>query len=194
MNDLFAPQTAGPLTNVKSGSPEYQDTVVNRATRSLKPAYMQALGGLRNDMQGRGLWNSGIAALGEMDLQQDYLGKLSGITEDAAIRGADVAEENRRRSEERTWRVQDRDTQLAWLREQADRAESAANNSNWANLISGVAGAGGTALGYLWGGPAGAAVGGAAGSALKKPNYNLGGAGNMDFQMDPTLAAYLAGG
>lgn len=154
---LFDASTGGEKVNLTSGSPEYQSAIMEQTQRSLKPAYQAALKQTRQNFSNRGLMDSGIGLEGELGLQQDYLGKLASASTQAATRGADVGEENRRRLEQRSWAVEDRDKQLAMLKDQADRAESAAGADRWAGLIGGAAGA----LGSAVGGPLGGLLGNA---------------------------------
>lgn len=152
MNDLFASPTGAPATNLTSGSPEYQAAIMQGTQAGMKPAYISALNKMRQTFASRGLSDSGIAGAGEMGMAQDYAGQLGQAANRAAIQGADLAEQNRQRLENRSWQVQDRDTQLAYLKDQADKAEQAAANKQWMDLISGAAMAGGTAMAGPMGG------------------------------------------
>jgi hypothetical protein len=151
MNDMFDAPTGGGLTPITSGSPEYQKAIVGNTQASLKPAYTSALNRLRQSYASRGLLDSGLGAAAEMGMSQNYLGQIGDVANRAAIGGADLAENNRQRLEQRGWQVQDRDLQLQALRDQADRAERAAGQKQWADLIGGVAMAGGTAAGGPFG-------------------------------------------
>lgn len=189
---LFDAQTGGEKTNLTSGSPEYQSAIMDQTQRSLKPAYQAALQQTRQNFSNRGLMDSGIGLQGELGLQQDYLGKLANTATQAATRGADVGEENRRRLEQRSWAVEDRDKQLAYLKEQADRAEAAAGADRWAGLIGGAAGAAGSALG----GPLGGLLAGGVANTIAPRGQATPRAGNSlgvdtSLTMDPSLAAYL---
>lgn len=191
---LFDASTGGEKVNLTSGSPEYQSAIMEQTQRSLKPAYQAALKQTRQNFSNRGLMDSGIGLEGELGLQQDYLGKLASASTQAATRGADVGEENRRRLEQRSWAVEDRDKQLAMLKDQADRAEAQAGADRWAGLIGGAAGAAGTMIG----GPLGGMVAGGLTSQLLKPkgeatpSASSGGLGvDTSMSMDPALAAYL---
>ena len=141
-----APTGAAPGagTNLTSGSPDYQKAIVQGATQNLKPAYNQALQATDQNMSNRGLLDSGLGAQADLGLQQGYLNQLGQTATNAATQGADLAEQNRQREEQRQWQVQDRDTNLAYLKDQANQQQSNYNNGLWANLIgSGVGALGG---------------------------------------------------
>jgi hypothetical protein len=164
--DLFGAATGPGLDRPSSGAPgsdEYQQNIVNRTTRSLKPAYQSAMRGLDQQFASRGLQDSGLAGEAQMGLSQDYLDRLAGVSEDAATRGADVGEENRRRLEGRGWDVEDRNVKMDWLRQQSQEARDAAAQAQWADLLGGLAGAAGS---YVAGPIGGSLAGGAARSAL----------------------------
>ena len=111
------------------GTQGYENNIVSRATRNLKPAYQQAMGGLRQSYASRGLLDSGLEGQAEGDLSQGYLNNLGGIAEGAATHGADVNEENRRRVQQRGWQTQDRDIQMNWLQQQANQAKEQADQA-----------------------------------------------------------------
>jgi hypothetical protein len=166
---LFDAPTGGQATNLTSGSPEYQNAIVQNTTNKLKPAYQQALKSSQQSFSGRGLLDSGLGAQAELGLQQGYLGQIGDVATQAATQGADLAEQNRQREQQRGWQVEDRDLNLQMLRDQANQAQSNAGQAAWANLIgSGVGAAGRLAGGMLAGpaAPAGVAAGGAIGDAL----------------------------
>lgn len=176
MIDLFAAPTGASYDKPGSaavGTPGYEENIVSGAAKRLKPAYQQAMMGLDQNNASRGLLNSGIAAQSHGDLAENYLGQLSGIADQAETHSADIAEENRRAEQQRGWQVQDRDVQMKWLKDQADRQEQIAQANQWADLVGGAAGAVGGAVGTYYGGPAGGAALGAAGKGLgdsmKKP-------------------------
>lgn len=193
---LFEPATGGEAVNLKSGSPEYQAAILQNTQRSLKPLYQNALRNTRANIASRGLTDSGIALDSERNLQQGYLGQMADAATKAATGGADLAEENRRRLENRGWAVEDRDLALAQAREQMDRQEKMAGAQTWADLLGGAAMAGGTALGGpLAGWLAGTATKGA-GSAMARAAtprpYGVSGVGDVSAgKLDPSLAAYL---
>lgn len=177
MPGLFDAPTGGSAVNLQSGSPAYQDAIVQGAQRSLKPSYNNALKRTRQDFSGRGLLDSGLDAQAEMGLQEDYLGKLGDVATGAATKGADLAEHNRQREEERGWQTQDRDKEIERLNSIANQGRDDANANMWSNLIGGVAGAAGTALAGPLGG---ALVGGLTGAASRplKSSYVSAKSGN----------------
>ncbi len=140
---------AGPVASGPAGSPEYQNAIVQQTAQRLKPAYAKALQGTQQNFSGRGLLDSGLGAQAELGLQGDYLGKLGDTAETAATRGADLAERNRQREEERGWKVMDRDKQLEYLKDQANQNREAQGQQAWMNLIGGAASAAGGPLGSL---------------------------------------------
>lgn len=164
---LFDAPTGGEAVNLTSGSPEYQNAIMGNVQRQLKPAYQQALQQTRQNMSSRGLLDSGLGAQAELGLQQGYLNKAADVATQAATQGADVTEQNRRAQQQREWAVQDRDIQLAELRDQAHRAEEQAGADRWANLLGGAAGAAGTLVGTAVGGPLGGWLGGMLGNSTK---------------------------
>lgn len=193
---LFGPQTGGEQVNLQSGSPEYQQAITGQTQRQLAPIYRQALRQTRGNLQSRGLTDSGIALDAERGLQQNFLGQMADTATRAATGGADVAEQNRRRLQERGWQTEDRDMALAAEREAMNRREEMMGAQTWADLLGGAAGAAGTALGgplagWLFG-QGGKAAGGAMAprSTAQRP-YNVPGVGSTDIgTLDPTLAAY----
>lgn len=162
MPDLFsAPTGAGTPQALTSGSPEYQEAIVGQAERRLKPRYQQSLDSTRQRFASRGLMDSGLGAQAELGLRQAYLDQLGEVGTQAAIRGADVTEQNRRREQERGWQVEDRNMLEERLRRQADMEESRANNQIWGSLIGGAAGG--------FGGLAGQALFGALSGSNRQP-------------------------
>lgn len=144
-----APTGAQTQTQLVSGSPAYQQAIVDQTQKRLQPAYAHALRQTQQDFSGRGLLDSGLGAQAELGLQQGYLNQLGDVSNQAAIHGADLAEQNRQREETRGWQVADKNQQMDYAREQADNAASAAANKQWADLIGGTAGA----IGTVYGGP-----------------------------------------
>ena len=167
-----APTGAAPGagTNLTSGSPDYQNAIVQNTQRQLKPAYASALQQSNQDFSSRGLLDSGLGAQAQLGLQQGYLNNLGNTATNAATQGADLAEQNRQREEQRGWQVQDRDLNLQFLKDQANQQNENLGNQNWMNLIGQGAGAlgtmGGMALAGPIGGVAGRAVGQGVGSLL----------------------------
>jgi hypothetical protein len=197
---VFGAPTGAEKVNLQSGSPEYQQAIMGQAQRQLAPVYRNAMRQQRSNLQSRGLSDSGIAIGAEQALSQDFAGQLSDIAARAATGGADLAERNRQRLEERGWQVQDRDLALQAEKDAMDRRERMAGSQIWADLIGGAAGAAGSlAGGPLYGllaGPAAGAAGGAgaamASQAAKPKPYGVAGLGSTSVgRMDPTLAAYL---
>lgn len=131
-----------------AGSPEYQKGIVENAKATLQPQYKRAIMQARQGLQNRGLSRSGIALATEGDIGQQYRGELGRVAGEAATRSADLAEQNRRRLEERGWQ----ETDLAKAMEERKRAMEAeretADADRWANLIGAATGGAGTALGY----------------------------------------------
>lgn len=162
MNGLFDAPTGGSATNLTSGSPDYQNAIVNNTARQLKPAYAQALQQSNQQASDNGQLGGGINDANRLGLQQSYLGQIGNVATNAATQGADLAEQNRQREEQRGWQLQDRDTNLQYLRDQAQQQRDAADNAQWANLIGTVGGA----VGGMYGGPMGAAAGQKAGQGI----------------------------
>ncbi len=168
MIDIFGAPTGASLDKQDTsapGSAGYEQNIVQSAAKRLKPAYQQAMQGLDQSNASRGILNSGIAAQNQGDLAENYLGKLGDISGEAATHTADVNEENRRAQQQRGWQVQDRDVQMQWLKDQADRNQQQAQANQWADLVGGAAGA----VGGMYGGGLGAAAGQQLGQSLKKP-------------------------
>lgn len=138
---LFDAPTGGAAVNLTSGSPEYQNAVLGGFERRLKPAYASALKQTKQSFSDRGLGDSGLQRAAELGLQEDYLGKLSDATTGAAARGADVAEDTRRFNVNRS----DRQSQLDYLKQEAQQNREDAARREWMNLI----GQGGQAVGSM---------------------------------------------
>lgn len=191
--DIFgAPTGAGvdKPNGALAGSPEYEQNIVGRAARSLKPAYQSAMLGLDQAGASSGLLNSGVQETRRGMLGEHFLNRIGDTASGAATRSADIGEENRRATERRGWQVEDRDMQMEWLREQADSEERRAQAQQWADLIGGVAGAAGTVVGGVYGGAPGAALGAGAGQSLGNamaPGESYGSNGNSS---KPSLKGY----
>lgn len=162
--DFFGAPT-GPAApkydNLIAGSPEYTSAIVDQTAGNLRPYFQQAQRAQRQgQIGGGGETPEGVAQQGDLSLKEAYLGKLGDTSRMAAMKGADVGEENRRRQQSRDWLVQDRDYNAAILRDRENREEERANQAMWGNIISTAAGAAGS----YFGGP----VGGMAASAGAK--------------------------
>lgn len=184
---LFDAPTGGAAVNLTSGSPAYQNAIVQNTQRQLKPAYASALQQSNQDFSNRGLLDSGTAAGAELGLQQGYLNQLGNTATNAATQGADLAEQNRQREEQRGWQVQDRDLNLQYLKDQANQNQSNMGQQAWANLIGSAAGGVGGLAGTMFAGPVGGAAGTAAGSSLgslvkpKSNPYGVSGVGQSSY-------------
>ena len=163
-----APTGAAPGagTSLTSGSPDYQSAIVGNTMRQLQPAYAQALQGSDQSMSNRGLLDSGLGAQAQLGLQQSYLGQLGNVATNAATQGADLAEQNRQREEQRGWQVQDRDLNMQYLKDQANQQQQNLGNQQWSQLIGQGLGAVGGVAGSMYGGPVGGALGSQAGQGL----------------------------
>ena len=161
VNFFGAPTGAGsPRTaNLISGSPEYQEAIVEGQARQLQPYYRQA----SRDLGQQSLFApEGVAMERDLGLRQAYLESLGRGALEASTRGADVGEQRRRIEQARTFQLQDQATQAARLKEQEAREEEAANAALWSGLITTAAGAAGNYIGGQAGGTAAATVAGQA--------------------------------
>ena len=156
---LFDAPTGGVSTNLTSGSPAYQDAIMQNTQRLLQPAYTNALHGTQQSFSDSGQLGGGLNKAAELGLDQSYLGKIGDAATNAATQGADLAEQNRQREEQRGWQVQDRDLNLNYLKDQANRQQDMSNQQQWAHLIGQGAGAVGAVGGAMLAGPPGAAAG-----------------------------------
>ena len=157
VNFFGAPTGAGsPRTaNLISGSPEYQEAIVEGQARQLQPYYRQA----SRDLGQQSLFApEGVAMERDLGLRQAYLESLGRGALEASTRGADVGEQRRRIEQARTFQLQDQATQAARLKEQEAREEEAANAALWSGLITTAAGAAGNYIGGQAGGTAGATL------------------------------------
>lgn len=148
---LFDAPAGGSSVNLVSGSPEYQDAIVSNTERRLKPQFKRANEQQQQLFASRGMLDSGLGAQAGLGLREAYLDQLGGTAERAAVRGADTAEENRRRTESRGWQVEDRNMIEERLRRQAEAEENRANQQVWGSLIGGAAGGFGGLLGNVAG-------------------------------------------
>lgn len=135
-----APTGVGPATPLSSGSPEYQQAIVQNTQKQLAPMYRQALQGNLQSMAGRGMLDSGAAIAARMGTQQDYLRQMGDVATKAATQGADVALQNQRAAQQHQWDVENQQRQQAFQREMADREQQAAGQQAWSNLIGGTLG------------------------------------------------------
>lgn len=179
MIDMFGAPTGAsqdPEDTSAPGTQAYQQNIVGNAARSMKPAYQQAMTGMDQSLASRGLLGSGIGASEEGGLSQGYANKVGDVAGQAATHSADINEENRRMEQQRNWQVQDRNLQMNWLQQQADRAQGNLENQRWADMVGGAGKAVGGAVGSYLGGPAGGAAGSAvAGGMLgqtQQPTYD----------------------
>ena len=163
---LFDAPTGGAAVNLTSGSPAYQDAIVQNTQRQLKPAYHNALNQTQQSWSDKGQLNGGLDKAAQLGLQENYLGQLGNTATNAATQGADLAEQNRQREEQRGWQTQDRDLNLQYLKDQSNQQRDMANQQQWMQLIGQGAGALGTVGGMALAGPVGAAAGNAAGQGL----------------------------
>ena len=171
---LFDVPTGGAGVALTSGSPDYQNAIVQNTERNLKPAYMAALQGQQQSMANRGLDNSGLAAAGEAGLNQSYLGQVANTATQAATGGADVTLQNQRIAQEQQLQ---RDLQAQQIQAQKDMEQQRINQENtaqWAQLAGGAAGG------------VGGLIGGSMFDALAK-KANQGGSGG-----DPAASPYAS--
>ncbi len=165
------PSSAGTMT---SGSPAYQNAIVQNAQRQLAPMYRQALGGMNQNLLSRGMLEGGAQPQAQAQLQQGYLGQLGNIATGAATKGADVAEEQRRLAQQNQWAMQNQGRMFDFQREMQNRQAEQDAANRWASLIGSTVGAVGNVAGYglpsLFSGLAG---GGGAGQAHASNPQNL---------------------
>lgn len=148
---MFGAPTGGG-TALSSGSPEYQQAIVQNTQKQLAPMYRQALQGQMQSMAGRGLMDSGTAIAARAGAQQDYLRQMGDVATKAATQGADVALQNQRMAQQHQWDIQNQERLLNFQREMADRQEQAAGQGMWSNLLGMAAGGVGQGLGSYLGG------------------------------------------
>jgi hypothetical protein len=144
-----------PGAMLQSGTPGYADTVVQNTARSLKRPYQAALTQVRQNMANRGMMEGGLAGQAEGDLNQSYLDTLASAGEKAALKGADLAEQQRQRQQERDWNVQDLNRRYDELDKERKMQQDAADQNKWSSLLTTLGGAAGSAVLGPLGGVAG---------------------------------------
>lgn len=145
----FDAPVGGSAVNLTSGSQPYQDTIVSNAERQLKPRYKQALQQTRQSWSDKGQLGGGEDKAAQLGLQENYLNDIGGVAEQAATKGADVAENQRLVSQQHDWQTEARDKELNRLDEIAKAQRESDNANMWANLIGEGALAVGTGGGSL---------------------------------------------
>lgn len=141
-------------TPAPAGSEAYQKNIVDSATRRLRPQYDQAVRMARQAMANRGMTHSGLMNEAESGLRQNFLGNVANISEQAATRASDLAEQERVRQMMRGWQIEDYQKALEERRTAQQKAEDQANAQMWNQLISQAAGSIGSYYGGQLGGQA----------------------------------------
>lgn len=124
-----------------SGSPGYEGRIVERTKANLMPQYANAVKQARQNMANRGLYRSGIALQTEGGIGEQYRNQLGQAANEAAISGADLAEKNRQRQEERGWNKEDLMAAIEERKRDRDTEREIADADRWANLIGSATGA-----------------------------------------------------
>lgn len=140
MPSLYSQLSPGAPT-AASGSPEYENRIVQRTQQQIRPQYANAIKSARQSLQNRGLYRSGIAADVEGGIGEEYRNRIGQAANEAAIGGADLAEKNRQRVEGRGWQVEDIMRALQQRKEEQEQEREIADADRWANLIGSATGA-----------------------------------------------------
>ena len=162
------------MDNLVAGTPGYEQAIFERTASTLKPQYEGAQEALGQQFANRGLLDSGLYGQADIGMKQAYLGELGRVASGASLAGADVREQQRRIQQARDWQLSDREVAFQRLDEQQRKAEEAANQAMWADMIGGTAGAVGTYFGGpVLGGLAYQGVSGGLKSQIDQPEeYN----------------------
>lgn len=141
-----------------AGGAAYQRGVVKQTADNLRPHYENALRSSRQGVANRGLGGSGVGQYLQNRIGEQYRDQMGQVSNQAAIGGADLNEQNRRMQQARGWSVEDRDLAYAQraqeIQRQQEYARQQQSNAMWTQLIGGAAGAAGTYFGGPMGGAA----------------------------------------
>ncbi len=129
-----------PGTELVTGSPQYQQQIVEQRKKTLAPAYAQAVQRARQGQANRGLMNSGLGGEQEQALGQEYRGALGQAASEAATQGADVTEQNRRQAIQDALRLRMQGNEFGQQDKVAKQRQEEQQQQVWNELIGGAAG------------------------------------------------------
>lgn len=160
--DLFGPSTGaapGTALALKSGDPLYQQAITTQSMKNLQPAYKAAMASAQQDLANRGLNNSGVSAATTQGLQQGYLGQVGNIATEAATKGADVALENKRITQQYAQQTALQQQEIAAQKElQQNQFNNSQNQAGQSALLGAGEKVGAGLIGGYLGGPVGASL------------------------------------
>jgi hypothetical protein len=146
MDDFQSPSLAtGPV--VQSGDPQYQQAAVKGYQASTQAPYQEALRRMQQGDAANGTLGSGMDQLGQLGMAQQHQADIGGFAQKAALAGADVGEENRRREEQRQWQVQDLNRQWSQLQQEIASQQGFQTQQQGTQMLAGLAGGVGSMIG-----------------------------------------------
>lgn len=148
------------------GSQAYMDNAQQGYAASQAAPRAQALKQLQSSYTSRGLQNSGLAGMAQLGERQGFENEDASFRQQLGQKSAGIAENQREAQQQRGWQVEDRDFAAQHYKDMIDQQNQRADAQRASQLIGGIAGTAGTVIGGIYGGPAGAAALGKAGSSL----------------------------
>lgn len=118
-----------------AGTPGYEANIVQRTTNRLRPQYDLAVKNARQSMSNRGMMRGGLMQEAEGRLGEEFRGDIADVASGAATHSADLGEAERVRQQMRGWQVEDIMRSLQERRSDAQKAQDAAEQAMWADLI-----------------------------------------------------------